>query len=119
MAELIVEGPRSNDPRWLNRHWLRSYWPPLCRRRFWDLGAAARRRAARRAVAALRRRRRRVSGDAPLAPPCAESFRLGPPRRTDAAPLLRREREVEDDGEERKEREREKPCGTHIVVSAQ
>uniref|UniRef100_A0A0D3H529 Uncharacterized protein n=1 Tax=Oryza barthii TaxID=65489 RepID=A0A0D3H529_9ORYZ len=75
------------NPRWLNRCWLRSHWSSSCRRRFWDLGAVARRRAMRRTVAALRRRRRRASGDAsPLAPPCAEPFRLGPSYRR--APLL-------------------------------
>ncbi|BAF04603.1 Os01g0268000 [Oryza sativa Japonica Group] len=105
------------DPRWLNRRWLRSHWSSLCRRRFWDLGAVDRRRAARRTIAALRRRRRRVSGDAPpLAPPCAEPFRLGPSHHH--APLLCSVASGRKKTTGRKKRTREgeiMTCGPHFI----
>uniref|UniRef100_A0A0E0MUE8 Uncharacterized protein n=1 Tax=Oryza rufipogon TaxID=4529 RepID=A0A0E0MUE8_ORYRU len=91
MAELIMEGPH--------------------------LGVVDRRRAARRTIAALRRRRRRVSGDAPpLAPPCAEPFRLGPSHRR--APLLCSVANGRKKTTGRKKRTREgeiMTCGPHFI----
>jgi hypothetical protein len=94
-------------PRWLNRGRLHTNQPPLRRRRSCDLGATEHHRAARRMAAVPRRCRRRVSGDAP--PPFPTTGRAVPARAIGplrAVTLFGREREVEDDGEKERTRDR-------------